>query len=70
MARAKRTPIYFYAERFKNILSRFFNGEQWVLGDQGATSLDAAAIDQSRMRYQNDFVANWRAFLKAGSVVR
>ena len=50
--------------------SRFFNGEQWVLGDQGATSLDAAAIDQLRKRYESDFVANWRAFLKAGSVVR
>ncbi len=50
--------------------SRYFAGEQWVLGDQGATSVDAAAINQLRTRYQDDFIANWRAFLKSGSVVR
>src|SRR5579864_3823532 len=50
--------------------SRFFSGEQWVLGDQGATGLDPAAIDQLRKRYQDDFVANWRAFIKNGVVLR
>ncbi|HKX00304.1 MAG TPA: ImcF-related family protein [Bryobacteraceae bacterium] len=50
--------------------SRFFSGEQWVLGDQGSAGLDAAAVDQLRKRYQDDFVASWRAFLKNAAVLR
>ena len=47
--------------------SRFFSGEQWVLGEQGTTGLDPAAIDQLKQRYQNDFIARWREFLKGAS---
>jgi len=50
--------------------SRFFSGESWVLGEQGATGLDAAAIDQLRTRYQNDFISAWRTFLKGAVVLR
>lgn len=50
--------------------SRFFSGESWVLGEQGAIGLDSAAIDQLRTRYQNDFIAAWRTFLKGAVVLR
>lgn len=50
--------------------SRFFSGEQWVLGEQGSTGLDPAAIEQLRKRYQDDFIANWRAFIKSAVVLR
>ncbi len=50
--------------------SRFFSGERWVMGEQGATGLDAAAIDQLRRRYQADYIQHWRDFIKAGSVLR
>src|ERR1017187_3152449 len=49
---------------------RFFKGEQWVLGDQGATSITAAQLDQLRTRYYDAFVNEWRAYLKGASVVR
>lgn len=50
--------------------SRFFSGESWVLGEQGATGLDAAAIDQLRTRYQNDLISAWRTFIKGAVVLR
>ena len=49
---------------------RFFSGEAWVLGEQGASGLDPAAIDQLRKRYQDEFVSNWRGFLKTATVLR
>jgi type VI secretion system protein ImpL len=50
--------------------TRFFSGERWVMGDQGTTGLDAAAIDQLRKRYQNDYIQQWREFIRNGSVLR
>lgn len=50
--------------------TRFFSGERWVMGEQGATGLDAAAIDQLRKRYQDEYIQHWREFIKAGSVLR
>ena len=50
--------------------TRFFSGERWVMGDQGTTGLDAAAIDQLRKRYQNDYIQQWREFIKSGAVLR
>ena len=49
---------------------RFYKGEQWVLGDQGATSITAAQLDQLRAQYSADFVKQWRAYMKGASVVR
>lgn len=51
---------------------RYFNGEQWVLGDQSAAAnLDYSKLAQQlRQRYQADFVAQWLAYLKRASVVR
>ena len=50
--------------------SRFFSGESWVLGEQGTIGLEPAAIDQLRTRYQNDFIAAWRTFIKGAVVLR
>lgn len=50
---------------------RYFAGEQWVLGDQAAARPDPAKLEQQlRERYTADFIAQWRAYLKAASVVR
>jgi type VI secretion system protein ImpL len=50
---------------------RYFAGEQWVLGDQAAARPDAAKLEQQlRERYSADFISQWRAYLKAASVVR
>ncbi len=57
----------------KNIpnADRFFAGEQWVLGSQGGAGIDRAQTEQQiRQRYTADFIAQWRAFLQATSVVR
>jgi type VI secretion system protein ImpL len=50
--------------------SRFFSGEQWVMGELAATGLGTAEIDQLKKRYQQDFIAAWREFIKAGSVAK
>lgn len=50
---------------------RYFSGEQWVLGQQAAAGLDAAKLEQQLQdRYTADFIGQWRAYLKAASVVR
>jgi type VI secretion system protein ImpL len=50
---------------------RYFNGEQWVLGDQMAGNIDRAALAQGlRDRYNSDFVKQWRTYIKSASVVR
>jgi type VI secretion system protein ImpL len=57
----------------KNIpnADRFFAGEQWVLGSQGAAGFDRAQTEQQlRQRYTADFIGQWRAFLQATTVVR
>ena len=50
---------------------KYFSGEQWVLGDQTASNFDRAKLEQQlRDRYVADFIAQWRAYLKAAVVVR
>jgi len=50
---------------------RYFSGEQWVLGDQASASIDRAKLEQQLSdRYSSDTIAQWRAFLKAASVVK
>src|SRR5947207_2691842 len=50
---------------------RYFSGEQWVLGDQTTAGFDRARVEQQlHDRYISDFLAQWRAYLKAASVVR
>ena len=50
---------------------RYFNGEPWVLGEQGSGNIDRAQLDQDlRSRYYNDWVKAWTAYIKAAIVVR
>ncbi|MEO8595732.1 MAG: ImcF-related family protein [Candidatus Solibacter sp.] len=50
---------------------KYFNGEQWVLGESGAANLDRAAMAAAiKERYYSDFVKQWRTYLKSASVVR
>ncbi|HWB83596.1 MAG TPA: ImcF-related family protein [Bryobacteraceae bacterium] len=50
---------------------RYFSGEQWVLGDQTAANFDLGKLQQDlRTHYNSDFVKEWRAYIKAASVVR
>ena len=50
---------------------RYFNGESWVLGDQGAGNLDRAKLQQDiQTRYYGEFVAEWRTYIKSASVLR
>ena len=50
---------------------RYFSGEEWVLGKQGAQSIDRAKLQQDLLTlYQNDYIQQWRNFLNAASVVR
>ena len=49
----------------------YFQGEAWVLGEQAPPSIDQANLRQKlQARYTDDFIAQWRAFLKEASVVR
>jgi type VI secretion system protein ImpL len=51
-------------------VDRFFNGEQWVLGNQAASTIDLAKLAlQLQSRYVNDFLNQWRAYLKRANVV-
>ena len=51
---------------------KYFSGEEWVLGPQGAAAnIDRAKLEQQiRDRYVNDFIAQWRAYIKAATVVK
>jgi type VI secretion system protein ImpL len=50
---------------------RFFSGDKWVLGDQASTSLNAATLTQQlTARYEQDYLAQWNAFLRAAQVIR
>ncbi|WP_321469813.1 ImcF-related family protein [uncultured Paludibaculum sp.] len=50
---------------------RYFSGEQWVLGEQVTSKIDRAKlIEELQNKYNSDFVAEWRAFLRAASVQR
>ena len=48
---------------------RFFAGEEWVLGKQNYGAFDRGALEQElRTRYRDDFLAQWRGFLRAATV--
>ncbi len=50
---------------------RYFNGETWVLGEQGPGTFDRVQLDQDlKSRYSNDWIKAWTAYIKAGTVVR
>jgi type VI secretion system protein ImpL len=50
---------------------RYFNGEPWVLGEQGTGNIDRAQLDQDlRSKYYNDWVKAWTAYIRAAIVLR
>jgi type VI secretion system protein ImpL len=50
---------------------RYFNGEAWVLGDQGSGNLDRAKLVQDiQTRYYREFTGEWRTYIKSASVLR
>jgi type VI protein secretion system component VasK len=52
--------------------SKYFAGEEWVLGKQPGTQEAAAAglQEQIRKKYYEDFVGHWRTYVKSASAVR
>jgi type VI secretion system protein ImpL len=60
----------FIQDAFKN-LPKYFSGEQWVLGPGTAQNVDIGKLAQDlQVRYQQDYINQWRAFLKSANVVR
>ena len=60
----------FMQDAFKN-LPKYFSGEEWVLGPKSAQNLDTVklALDLQAL-YLQDYINQWRAFLKSANVVR
>ncbi len=51
-------------------LPKYFSGEEWVLGAGSSSSLDLAKLAGGlERRYQQDYIAQWRLFLKTARVV-
>jgi len=52
-------------------LPKYFSGEAWVLGQENTSNIDLAKLATDlRSRYQQDFIEQWRSFLRNGNVVR
>ena len=52
-------------------LPKYFSGEQWVLGQESSSNIDLVKLAADlRSRYQQDFIEQWRSFLRNGNVVR
>ena len=50
---------------------RYVHGEVWVLGDQGTVNTDPHELVRPLLiRYEQDFIKEWRTYLRSGSVVR
>ena len=58
-------------EAFRNS-DRYFQGERWVVGDAGAAQAQDRdkVLAQLRARYRADYIARWRAYVRAVQVVR
>ena len=51
--------------------SKYFSGEEWVLGPQAPTKMSTTNLGQQlAARYYADYVKQWRAYLRAANVVR
>jgi type VI secretion system protein ImpL len=60
----------FMQDAFKNP-DKYFSGEEWVLGPGTAQNMDKAKLAQQlQVLYQQDYITQWRAFLKSANVVR
>lgn len=57
-------------EAMKNA-AKYSGGEEWVLGKQAITGVDLARLEQElREIYRNDYLKQWREFLRATSITR
>lgn len=57
-------------DAFKN-LPKYFGGEAWVLGEEVKISVNLADLEQRlRARYNKDYSDQWKAYLKAVTVLR
>ncbi len=55
---------------FKNV-ERYFKGEEWVVGPGAPAPTDRTKVGaEIRELYTSDYIAQWRSFLNAASVVR
>jgi type VI secretion system protein ImpL len=55
---------------FKNV-ERYFKGEEWVVGTGTPVPTDRTRVSaEIKELYTNDYIAQWRSFLNAASVVR
>jgi len=60
----------FMQDALKN-LPKYFSGEQWVLGQENSSNIDLTKVASDlTARYQQDFINQWRAFIRGGNVVR
>src|SRR5208282_263148 len=51
-------------------LPKYFSGEEWVLGAGSSSSMDLAKLAGIlESRYQLDYIAQWRAYLKGARVL-
>jgi type VI secretion system protein ImpL len=58
----------FMSDAVKNP-NRYVHGEDWVLGPQGLSSDHSSLIAQLQTRYKNDFITQWRNYLKSATFV-
>ena len=59
-----------YMQKILHNLPAYFSGEEWVMGAGSASSLDLVNLAAGIAgRYQQDYIAQWRAFLKGARVV-
>jgi type VI secretion system protein ImpL len=50
---------------------QYFGGERWVLGDYNPAGVDRSKLEQElRNRYNSEFIATWRQYLRNSSVVK
>lgn len=60
----------FMMQAIKNF-EKYFAGEEWVLGPQSSAALDRTKIEPALLqRYREDFLGNWRDYIRATQVVR
>ena len=60
-----------YVQKALQHPDHFLSGEDWVLGSQTAPSVQLAQLAQKLTeRYNSDFTAQWRTFLRSAVVVR
>ncbi|MCU0226791.1 MAG: hypothetical protein MUF01_04060 [Bryobacterales bacterium] len=64
-------PGYEFMQQALANVQQYLSGETWVLGDQGGVQPDPKELEaQLRARYSNDFLKEWREFVRTASVAR